>query len=66
MLVGGFADRWLATMTADEFGWFERLLQEQDVDILAWAFAKADAPQAYQGIMLERLMALDYIDLPAR
>ena len=41
MLVGGFADRWLAEM--DEAGqrWFEALLEEQDVDILAWAFGTA-------------------------
>lgn len=66
MLVGGFADRYLAAMTPDEFAWFERLLEEQDVDILAWAFAKADAPPAFHGIMMDRLKALDYIDLLPR
>jgi len=66
MLVGGFADRYLATMSADEFAWFERLLEEQDVDILAWAFGKAEAPADFQGEMLERLLRLDYIDLAPR
>lgn len=66
MLVGGFADRYLADMTAQEFAWFERLLEEQDVDILAWAFGKAEAPPAIQGEMLERLMRLDYINLTPR
>lgn len=66
MLVGGFADRYLATMTQDEFAWFERLLNEQDVDILAWAFGKADAPASFQGPMLDRLKTLDYIDLLPR
>lgn len=66
MLVGGFATRYLEGMTADEFLWFDRLLHEQDVDILAWAFGQSDAPDGFQGPMLERLRALDYIDLPRR
>ena len=66
MLVGGFADRYLADMTAEEFAWFEQLLEEQDVDILAWAFGKADAPESLAGAMLERLQRLDYIVLTPR
>jgi len=66
MLVGGFAERWLATMDDAEFAWFEALLEEQDVDIMAWAFGKADVPEALQGVMMERLMSLDYIRLVPR
>lgn len=66
MLVGGFADRWLAEMTADEFRWFEALLDAQDVDILAWAFGKAEPPPELAGPMVERLRALDYIRLAPR
>ncbi|QMW21699.1 succinate dehydrogenase assembly factor 2 [Sandaracinobacteroides saxicola] len=66
MLVGGFADRYLPTMTAEERAWFDALLEEQDVDIMAWAFAKAPAPPAFHGPMLDRLMALDYIRLVPR
>jgi antitoxin CptB len=66
MLVGGFADRWLAGMDAADFAWFEMLLEEQDVDILAWAFGKAAAPARLQGPMMERLTALDYIRLAPR
>ncbi len=66
MLVGGFAARYLDGMSADEFAWFDRLLHEQDVDILAWAFGKSEAPDSFQGPMLKRLQSLDYIDLPNR
>jgi len=66
MLVGGFAERWLATMDEADFGWFEALLEEQDVDIMAWAFGKADVPAALRGPMMERLMSLDYIRLVRR
>lgn len=66
MLVGGFAERYLASMDATEFAWFERLLDEQDVDIMAWAFGKAAAPDSYAGPMLDRLTALDYVRLIPR
>jgi len=66
MLVGGFADRWLDTLDADGFAWFEALLDEQDVDILAWAFGKEVAPARLQGEMLARLKALDYVRLVPR
>jgi antitoxin CptB len=66
MLVGGFAARYLHAMSAEEFGWFERLLDQQDVDILAWAFGTAAVPADLDGPMMARLKALDFIDLPAR
>ncbi len=66
MLVGGFADRWLGQMDAGEFAWFEALLDEQDVDILAWAFGKAEAPATLAGPMMARLQQLDYIRLSPR
>ena len=68
MLVGGFADRWMATLSADAaaFGWFEALMEEQDVDIMAWAFGKAEPPEALRGEWMNRLMDLDYIRLVPR
>lgn len=66
MMVGGFAERYLAVMTPDEFRWFEVLLDEQDVDIMAWAFGRADPPPELSGPMMDRLIALDYIRLQPR
>ncbi len=66
MLVGGFADRWLGEMDEAEFAWFERLLAEQDVDILAWAFGRANPPERLDGPAMDRLRALDYIQPPGR
>ncbi len=61
LLVGGFFD-------AHHEGWdsaaralFADLLEEQDVDILAWASGTAQAPERYHGPMLEALQKLDYI-----
>jgi len=37
------------------------MLDEQDVDIMAWAIGTAAAPERYHGPMLEALQKLDYI-----
>lgn len=66
MMVGGFADRWLDEMEEDEIAWFEVLLDEQDVDIMAWAFGRGEPPEKLQGPLFERLKALDYIKLVPR
>jgi antitoxin CptB len=64
MLVGGYFDRWHEAWSDDEMGWFESLLEEQDADILAWAMGAAAVPARWQGPMMLRLQALDYIKLP--
>jgi antitoxin CptB len=65
-VVGGFAARFLEGMDAAEFAWFEALLDEQDVDILAWAFSTAPPPADLECAMMTRLRALDYLALPDR
>lgn len=66
MMVGGFADRWLDEMSEAEIAWFETLMDEQDVDIMAWAFGRGEPPEPLRGPMFERLKALDYIKLVPR
>jgi len=62
MLVGGFFDRNHEAWSKAEIDWFERFLEEQDVDILAWAIGTAAVPERWQGEMMRRLQTLDYID----
>lgn len=64
MLIGGFFDAHHAGWSEAEFAQFEALLEEQDVDILAWAMGTAVVPERWQGEMMNRLQALDYIKLP--
>jgi len=64
MLVGGYFDRWHGAWDEAEIAWFETLLEEQDVDILAWAMGTADVPERWRGEMMNRLQALDYIPHP--
>lgn len=61
MLVGGFFDRNHAAWNDDQIGWFEALMEEQDVDIMAWAMGAAPAPERWAGPMMTDLQQLDYI-----
>ena len=61
MLIGGFFDAHHQRWSDDEMAWFEQLLEEQDVDILAWALGTAAAPERFEGPMLRALQTPDYI-----
>lgn len=61
MLVGGYFDRWHDSWGAAETAWFEALLEEQDVDIVAWATGTAAVPIRLAGEMMSRLQDTDYI-----
>ena len=45
LLIGGFADRYAAGWNDAELRWFEALLEEQDVDVMGWAFGTIAAPE---------------------
>jgi antitoxin CptB len=64
LMVGGFFEVHHADWGDTEMEWFERLLEEQDVDIMAWALGTAEPPEAYAGAMMGRLQALNYIKHP--
>ena len=63
-MIGGFFDRCSGEWSDAEVDWFERLLEEQDVDIMAWAIGTAAPPALYQGEMMRRLQTIDYIKHP--
>ena len=49
LMIGGFFDAHHQQWGSPERGWFPELLQEQDVDIMAWAIGTADAAGALPG-----------------
>jgi antitoxin CptB len=63
-MVGGFFATYSAQWGADEYAWFERLIEEQDVDIMAWAFRTQEPPEDFKGPMMDMLCRLDFITLP--
>jgi len=64
MLIGGYFDRHHQGWGDDEIGWFEGLLEEQDVDIMAWAIGTAEPPARFQGPLMAALRRLNYIEFP--
>jgi antitoxin CptB len=64
LLIGGFFDAHSAAWGEGEIAWFERLLEEQDVDIMAWAIGSAEAPVAWDGELMRQLKRVNYIKHP--
>jgi antitoxin CptB len=61
LLIGGFFDAHHASWSTDERALFAEMLEEQDVDIMAWAHGTWEAPLRFQGPMVEALKNLDYV-----
>ena len=64
LMIGGFFDARAAGWRSDEVAWFEALLEEQDVDIMAWAMGAADVPAEWDGPMMADLRRLDFVTVP--
>ncbi len=64
LLIGGFFDAHSADWNEAEMHWFEALLEEQDVDIMAWAIGTAPPPARWAGEMMRRLQTINYIKHP--
>jgi antitoxin CptB len=64
LLIGGFLDRHAQAWNDADLAWFEALLEEQDVDIMAWAIGTQAPPERYQGKLMRDLQTLDYIKHP--
>ena len=63
LLIGGFFDAHHAIWGASDRALFAAMLEEQDVDIMAWAHGTAEPPERFQGPMLEALRKLDYVPI---
>jgi len=61
LLVGGFFDAHHESWDSADRALFADMLNEQDVDIMAWAHGTAQAPERFVGPMIDALKRLDYI-----
>ena len=61
MMIGGFFDAHAQSWSVAECEWFEAFLEEQDVDIMAWAMGAQPVPEAWAGPMMDRFRKLDYL-----
>ena len=62
-MIGGFFDRYQAEWQEADMAWFEALLHEEDVDIMAWAIGTLPVPERYAGPLMQQMQKLDYIDV---
>ena len=63
-MIGGFFDRYASAWNEAEIAWFEALIEEDDVDIMAWALGTLDVPEEYRGVQMELMCKLDYVLIP--
>ena len=61
LLIGGFFDAHHLAWGLEDRTLFETMLEEQDVDIMAWAHGTAEPPERFAGPIIEALKQLDYI-----
>lgn len=62
-MIGGFFDCYHGTWGEAEIAWFEALVDEDDVDVMAWALGTAPAPEKFHGPLLEALQRIDYVEI---
>lgn len=63
-MIGGFFDRYGDGWSDGELTWFETLIEEQDVDIMAWAIGTLPVPTQFAGPQMDALRRLDFISIP--
>ncbi|NIJ20373.1 antitoxin CptB [Sphingomonas naasensis] len=63
LLIGGFFDAHAERWNDEEIALFETLLEEQDVDIMAWAMGTATVPERYHGTIMTALKTLNYVPI---
>lgn len=63
LLIGGFFDAHSADWNDEEIALFEALLEEQDVDIMAWAMGTASVPAHFEGTIMSALKTLNYVPI---
>lgn len=63
LLIGGFFDVHHGDWSDAEIAAFELLLEEQDVDIMAWAMGTQVVPAAYEGSIMAALRTLSYVPI---
>ena len=60
-MIGGFFDKHHAAWSDADLAWFEALLDEDEVDVMAWALGSAEVPEKYAGPLMQAMQRLDYV-----
>lgn len=57
IILGGFAEKYINSMKADELAQYEQILEQPDNDIYDWYTGKLEVPQNFKGKVVDMLMA---------
>ena len=63
-MIGCFFDRFHTEWSEADLDLFEKMIEEEDVDIMAWALKTQPTPPRFQGELIEKMQQLDYVDIP--
>ena len=63
-MIGCFFDAHHAGWDAAALDWFEALLDEDEVDVMAWALGTEPVPARYQGALMDAFKKLDFVEIP--
>lgn len=63
-MIGCFFDARHESWGETEIEWFERLLDEEDVDIMGWALGTLSVPDEYSGPLMQAFCKLDFVEIP--
>ena len=63
-MIGCFFDAHHAHWDVEALEWFEALLDEDDVDVMAWALSTQAVPARYAGPLMDAFRKLDFVEIP--
>jgi antitoxin CptB len=63
LMIGGFCDAHRDSWSTAQVEWFEALMEEQDVDIMAWAMGVQPCPERWDGPMMQAMRSLDFVPI---
>ena len=63
-MMGCFFDRFHGQWGEAEVSWYERVLDEEDADIMGWALGSLDVPEEHRGALMDAFCKLDFVEIP--
>ena len=63
-MMGCFFDTHHLNWDAAAWDWFEALLDEDDVEIMAWALRTQAVPEKYAGSLMQAFQKLYFVEIP--
>lgn len=62
-MFGCYFDTYSTSWDEAGLAWFEALLEEEDVDVMAWGMGRGEPPEHLAGAQMEALRKLDYVSI---